>query len=83
MLFNTYIISNIKAEDLRLDSIKFSSRDFCHNTNGRITETGVQHIYICCYSSKKKCILNNDKKGYSRLIILRQTETEEIKLKSL
>lgn len=76
-LLNPYAISISNADDLRLDSIKLSPRDFCHNTNGTVTETGVQHIYICCYSSKQKCIINNEKRGYSRLIILRHTEIEE------
>jgi hypothetical protein len=60
-----------------LNSINLSPRDFCHNTNGTVTETGIRHIYICCYSSKQKCIINNEKRGYSRLIILKHTEIEE------
>ena len=75
-LINPYVISISHAESLRLDSIKLSPRDFCLNTNGTVTETGVQHIYICCYSGKQKCIINNEKRGYSRLIILRHTGIE-------
>ena len=46
----------------------FSARAYCQTTGGTITETGIRHIYICCYETKQKCIVNNEKFGYSRLI---------------
>jgi len=76
-LFNPYVIPISHSENLRLANIKLSPRDFCLNTNGTVTETGVQHIYICCYSSKQKCLINNEKKGYSHLIQLTQIQSEE------
>ncbi|MDY6978421.1 MAG: hypothetical protein SV201_00955 [Pseudomonadota bacterium] len=45
-------------------------RGYCDQTGGRITETGYQQVYICCYPRKRKCIVSNVIGGYSRLILL-------------
>ncbi len=73
---NFYAISTSFAQELDNDSVNFSARSFCENTKGSVTETGIRHIYICCYSQKQKCIINNEQKGYSWLIQLSKIETE-------
>jgi len=51
-----------------------SPREYCDKTGGEVTETGYQKVYICCYTAKKKCVLSNIVNGYSRLILLDDTQ---------
>ena len=74
---NLYAISTSFAQDLDNNSVNFSPRSFCQNTKGAVTETGIRHIYICCYSKKQKCIINDEHKGYSWLIQLSKIEIEK------
>ncbi len=77
--FNPYVISYSFAQDLTPENINLAPRTFCLNTNGTVTETGIRHIYICCYSNKKKCLISDEKKSYSRLIAITQTDYHHIK----
>lgn len=45
-------------------------REYCQQTGGKVTETGYQAVYICCYRVEKKCIVSNVAQGYSRIIPL-------------
>lgn len=63
------------SSGLAQENINLSPRGYCQTTGGTVTETGYGHIYICCYSEKLKCVLNNEQQGYSRLIQIVHEET--------
>ena len=54
-----------------------SPRDFCRQQSGTVTETGLAHVYICCYAHKQKCILSNTRRGQSRKLILSWNDQEK------
>jgi hypothetical protein len=45
----------------------YSPRQYCNATGGRVSETSQQHIYLCCYMKKNKCIVANIKDTVSWL----------------
>jgi len=77
MLLNPYTFLAGYSQDLSIEKQQFSARSFCKNKNGSVTETGISHTFICCYQKKQKCIIINEKKGYSRLIQITHINREQ------
>lgn len=54
------------ADGLAQERDQPSPRAFCQATGGSISETGNQDVFVCCYESGQKCVLNNVQRRYSR-----------------
>lgn len=54
-----------------------STREFCKTSGGRIKEMGSEHVHMCCYQAKQKCLVIDQLKGYSQLIPLTFGHTAE------
>lgn len=64
----------LPANGLAQEQDRLSPRAFCRTTGGTISESGSPHIFICCYDSKRKCVLNNELRRYSREVSLAPEE---------
>ena len=49
---------------------KLEPREFCNHNYGVVSETGLDDVFICCYTKKQKCVVSNIKQGYSQIILL-------------
>ena len=47
-----------------------AARTFCEQRGGTVTETGDQHVYVCCYKQQRKCLVSNTRLSQSVLVDL-------------
>lgn len=77
-------MSSSLAQNMPQDEQNLLPRTFCQNKKGTVSETGISHIFICCYLQKKKCTVNNEQEGHSQVIqFLHINNKEQVKEVSL
>lgn len=80
----SFVMSSSLAQNMLQDEQNLLPRTFCQNKKGTVSETGIRHIFICCYPQKKKCIVNSELEGHSQLIqFLHINNNEQAKEESL
>ena len=68
ILTQSYIVSQVATKGektLLVEQATFSPRQYCRSTGGQVTETTRQHVYLCCYAEKNKCIATDTQSSVS------------------